>query len=420
LSYVGTVAAIRAFRGRNGQYRAMTTREECASLDAGDPLAPYRDRFQLPEGVIYLDGNSLGALPKAAVERAHGVIAEQWGSSLIRSWNDADWMELPFKTGDQIARLIGAEEGEVVACDSTSVNLFKLLAAAFAMRPERRVLLTEIDNFPTDNYVAEGVSDFLGERAERRLAPADKIIGAIDSNTAVVSLTHVNYRTGRIHDMAAINEAAVAHGALTLWDLSHSAGAIPLDLNDSGSDLAVGCGYKYLNGGPGAPAYLFVAKRHHAAIRQPISGWMGHAVPFEFAFQFRPALGIARMLSGTPPVIALAILESGLDILAEAGMAVLHEKSIALCELFMARIGKSCASHGLKLLSPRDSAERGSQVSYAFENGFGAVQALIARGMIGDFREPDVMRFGFAPLYIRYVDVWDAAEALTAVLDGEE
>ncbi len=398
----------------------MATREDCAERDAHDPLAPFRARFALPEGVIYLDGNSLGALPKVAVKRAVGVIDEEWGTGLIRSWNEADWMELPFKVGDKIAQLVGATAGEMVACDSTSVNLFKLLAAAFALRPERRVLLTDSDNFPTDNYVAEGIGDFLGDRVERRLVPADEIIDAIDDDTAVVSLTHVNYRTGRIHDMAAINAAAAAHGALTLWDLSHSAGAVSLDLNGAGADLAVGCGYKYLNGGPGAPACIFVAKRHQAAICQPLSGWMGHAAPFEFANQFRPARGIARMQSGTPPVIALAILDCSLDILAEAGMAALRAKSVALGELFIARIDATCTGHGLKLLSPRDFAKRGSQVSYAYANGFGAVQALIARGVIGDFRQPNVMRFGFAPLYLRYVDMWEAAEALGAVLDGDE
>lgn len=398
----------------------MMTRGDCAARDARDPLALFRARFALPEGVIYLNGNSLGALPKAAVERATSVIDEEWGTGLIRSWNEAGWMELPFRAGAKIAQLVGATAGEVVACDSTSVNLFKLLAAAFALRPERRVLLTDSDNFPTDNYVAEGIGDFLGDRVKRRLVPAGAIIDAIDDDTAVVSLTHVNYRTGRIHDMAAINAAAAAHGALTLWDLSHSAGAVPLDLKGAGADLAVGCGYKYLNGGPGAPAFIFVAKRHQTAICQPLSGWMGHAAPFEFANQFRPAPGIARMQSGTPPVIALAILDSSLDILAEAGMAALRAKSVALGELFIARIGATCSGHGLKLLSPRDSAERGSQVSYAYANGFGAVQALIARGVIGDFRQPNVMRFGFAPLYLRYVDMWEAAEALGAVLDGEE
>ncbi|MDP6588151.1 MAG: kynureninase [Alphaproteobacteria bacterium] len=398
----------------------MTTREDCAALDARDPLANFRARFALPEGVIYLDGNSLGALPLAAAERARDVIGEEWGDGLIRSWNEAGWMDLPFKVGARIAVLIGAEAGEVVACDSTSVNLFKLLAAALALRPKRHVVVTDSDNFPTDNYIAEGIGEFLGPRVERRLASADEIIDAIDGDTAVVSLTHVDYRTGRIHDMAAISAAAAARGALSLWDLSHSAGALALDLNGSGADLAVGCGYKYLNGGPGAPAYLFVAERHHAAIRQPLSGWMGHAAPFDFSPRFRPAPGIQRMLSGTPPVIALALLECGLDILSEAGMAALRAKSVALGELFMARIEARCAGHGLELLSPRDSAQRGSQVSYAYENGYGAVQALIARGVIGDFRQPDVMRFGLAPLYLRHVDVWDAAEALGEVLDGEE
>ena len=394
----------------------MTTREDCAALDARDPLATFRGRFALPERVIYLDGNSLGALPKAAIERARGVIGEEWGSGLIRSWNDADWMELPFTVGAKIARLIGAEADEVVACDSTSVNLFKLLTAAFALSPERRVLLTDSDNFPTDNYVAEGVGEFLGERVACRLAAADEMIDAIDADTAVVSLTHVNYRTGRMYDMAQISAAAAAHGALTLWDLSHSAGAVPVDLNGTGADLAVGCGYKYLNGGPGAPAYLFVAGRHQAAIRQPVSGWMGHAAPFEFAAGFRPAPGIARMLSGTPPVIALAVLECGLDVLAEAGMEALRAKSVALSELFMARIDAACAGHGLELLSPPDSAQRGSQVSYAYTNGYGAVQALIARRVIGDFRQPDVMRFGFAPLYLDEGDVLRAAGVLEEVM----
>jgi len=397
----------------------MTTREDCAALDADDPLAKFRARFHLPEGV-YLDGNSLGALPKAAAERAREVIGREWGEGLIRSWNDADWIGLPFKVGGKIARLIGAAPDEVVACDSTSVNLFKLLAAAFALRPERRVLLTDSDNFPTDNYVAEGVENFLGGDIERRVVAADDIVGAIGPETAVVSLTQVNYRTGRIHDMARISAAAAAAGALSLWDLSHSAGAIPVDLNGAGADLAAGCGYKYLNGGPGAPAYLFVAARHHESIRQPISGWMGHAAPFDSAPDFRPAPGIGRMLSGTPPVLALALLECGLDMLIEAGMDALRAKSMALSALFMSLVEANCAGHGLNLLSPEDSVLRGSQVSYGYENGYGAIQALIARGVVGDFRQPNVMRFGFAPLYLRYVDVWDAAQALGEVLADEE
>ena len=398
----------------------MTSREDCLALDAHDPLAAFRTRFALPEGVVYLDGNSLGARPKVAVARAQSVIGEEWGNGLIRSWNDADWIGLPAKVGDKLGQLIGAAPGEVVACDSTSVNLFKLLSAAFVLRPGRRVLLTDRDNFPTDNYVAEGVAAFLDGKVENRVLPAEEILAAIDQDVAVVSLTQVNYRTGRIYDMAKISAAATAMGALSLWDLSHSAGAIPVDLTGAGADLAVGCGYKYLNGGPGAPAYVFVPKRHHQAIRQPISGWLGHAAPFEFSGDFRPAPGIGRMLSGTPPVIALALLECGLDIIIEAGMDALRVKSMALSDLFISLITQYCDGRGLELISPQDANLRGSQVSYSYENGFGAMQALTARGVIGDFRQPNVMRFGFAPLYVTHIDLWDAVQALRAVLVGAE
>ena len=398
----------------------MTSREDCLALDAHDPLAAFRTRFALPEGVVYLDGNSLGARPKVAAARAQSVIGEEWGNGLIRSWNDADWIGLPAKVGDKLGQLIGAAPGEVVACDSTSVNLFKLLSAAFVLRPGRRVLLTDRDNFPTDNYVAEGVAAFFDGKVEIRVLPAEEILAAIDQDVAVVSLTQVNYRTGRIYDMAKISAAATAMGALSLWDLSHSAGAIPVDLTGAGADLAVGCGYKYLNGGPGAPAYVFVPKRHHQAIRQPISGWLGHAAPFEFSGDFRPAPGIGRMLSGTPPVIALALLECGLDIIIEAGMDALRVKSMALSDLFISLITQQCDGHGLELISPQDANLRGSQVSYSYENGFGAMQALIARGVIGDFRQPNVMRFGFAPLYVTHIDLWDAVQALRAVLVGAE
>jgi kynureninase len=398
----------------------MTSREDCLALDAHDPLAAFRTRFALPEGVVYLDGNSLGARPKVAAARAQSVIGEEWGNGLIRSWNDADWIGLPAKVGDKLGQLIGAAPGEVVACDSTSVNLFKLLSAAFVLRPGRRVLLTDRDNFPTDNYVAEGVAAFLDGKVEIRVLPAEEILAAIDQDVAVVSLTQVNYRTGRIYDMAKISAAATAMGALSLWDLSHSAGAIPVDLTGAGADLAVGCGYKYLNGGPGAPAYVFVPKRHHQAIRQPISGWLGHAAPFEFSGDFRPAPGIGRMLSGTPPVIALALLECGLDIIIEAGMDALRVKSMALSDLFISLITQYCDGRGLELISPQDANLCGSQVSYSYENGFGAMQALIARGVIGDFRQPNVMRFGFAPLYVTHIDLWDAVQALRAVLVGAE
>lgn len=398
----------------------MTSREDCLALDAHDPLAAFRTRFALPEGVVYLDGNSLGARPKVAAARAQSIIGEEWGNGLIRSWNDADWIGLPAMVGDKLGQLIGAAPGEVVACDSTSVNLFKLLSAAFVLRPGRRVLLTDRDNFPTDNYVAEGVAAFLDGKVKIRVLPAEEILAAIDQDVAVVSLTQVNYRTGRIYDMAKISAAATAMGALSLWDLSHSAGAIPVDLTGAGADLAVGCGYKYLNGGPGAPAYVFVPKRHHQAVRQPISGWMGHAAPFEFSGDFRPAPGIGRMLSGTPPVIALALLECGLNIIIEAGMDALRVKSMALSDLFISLITQHCDGHGLELISPQDANLRGSQVSYSYENGFGAMQALIARGVIGDFRQPNVMRFGFAPLYVTHIDLWDAVQALRAVLVGAE
>ena len=398
----------------------MISKEDILALDARDPVAKFRTRFALPEGVVYLDGNSLGALPKAAAARARSVIVGEWGNGLIRSWNDADWLGLPAKVGDKLGQFIGAAPGEVVACDSTSVNLFKLLSAAFALRPGRRVLLTDNDNFPTDNYVAEGVAAFLDGKVECRVLPAEEILSAIDKDVAVVSLTQVNYRTGRIYDMAEISAAATEMGALSLWDLSHSTGAIPVDLNGAGADLAVGCGYKYLNGGPGAPAYVFVPKRYQQVIRQPISGWMGHAEPFEFAGAFRPAPGIDCMLSGTPPVIALALLECGLDIMIEAGMDALRAKSVALSDLFISLIAEHCDGHSLELISPKDVNLRGSQVSYSYENGYGAMQALIARGVIGDFRQPDVMRFGFAPLYISYVNVWDAVQALCTVLDGAE
>lgn len=398
----------------------MTTREQCVALDAEDALAALRDRFHLPDGVIYLDGNSLGALPKAAAERAHQVIRDEWGEGLIRSWNDSGWIDLPFAVGGKLARLIGAEPGEVVATDSTSVNLFKLLAAALRLNPERRVVLTDSDNFPTDNYITEGLLDMLGERYERRLAPEKDIVAAIDETVAVVSLTHVNYRTGRLYDMAKMTAAARAKGALMLWDLSHSAGAVPVDLNGCGVDLAVGCGYKYLNGGPGAPAYLFVAKRHHQSIRQPLTGWMGHAAPFDFAPGYRPAAGIARMLAGTPSVVAMSILDSSLDVLLEAGTAALRQKSTRLTDLFIELVESRCAGLGLSLQSPKRAAQRGSQVSYRHDHGYPAMQALIARGVIGDFRAPDIMRFGFAPLYLRHVDVWDAVSALAEVLANEE
>jgi kynureninase len=399
------------------------TRDELAERDARDPLADFRDRFTLPDGVIYLDGNSLGPLPAAAVDRLAAVMRDQWGRDLIKSWNDHDWISLPARLGDKIAQLIGADAGEVVVADSTSVNLFKLLAAALPLRPGRPVILSEERNFPTDLYVAQGLAGLLGDGTELRLvaddgvgSASDQVMAALDDDVAVVMLTEVDFKTGERHDMARVTRAVHDAGALMLWDLAHSAGAFAVDLSGCDADLAVGCGYKYLNGGPGAPAFLYVAKRLQDAVRPPLSGWMGHEAPFAFDIDYRPADGIARNLCGTPAILAQSALEVGLDIMREADMTTLRGKSVALCEGFIALVEGRCDEYGFRLVSPRDPARRGSQVSFAHEHGYPIMQALIARGVIGDFRAPDVLRFGFTPLYTRHVDVWDAVETLREIM----
>jgi kynureninase len=397
--------------------QASLTRAEVAALDASDPLAVFRDRFHLPDNVLYMDGNSLGALPKATAERLAAVIANEWGEGLIRSWNTAGWIDLPHRVGDKIGRLIGAKPNEVIVADSTSVNIFKVLAAALRLKPKRHVILSEPDNFPTDLYMAQGLADLLGGRHELVLKPADEIADAITNAVAVVMLTHVNYRTGAMHDMAALTTQAHERGALVIWDLAHTAGAMPVDLTAANADFAIGCGYKYLNGGPGAPAFLYVAKRHQAKFSQPLSGWMGHAQPFAFDWQYEPAKGIARYLCGTPPVLSLAALESGVDLLLEADLAMLREKSQRLADLFITLVAQQCGHHALQLATPRDPAIRGSQVSLHHPEGYAIMQALIARGVIGDFRAPDIMRFGFTPLYQRYTDVWDAVAILADILN---
>nr|ACF98155.1 putative kynureninase [uncultured bacterium 1116] len=395
----------------------LITRADCQTRDRADPLAPFRDRFVLPQNLVYLDGNSLGALPKAAAARIKRSVEAEWGQDLIKSWNLHRWIDLPQRAGAKIARLVGAKAGEVIVADSTSVNLFKLLAAALAMRPGRRVILSEPGNFPTDLYVAQGLIEMLGGKHELKLVPAEKIIGAIDDKVAVVSLTHVNYKSGRIHDMAAVTAKAHAAGALMLWDLCHSAGALPVDLNAAKADLAVGCGYKYLNGGPGAPAFLFVAGRHQEAIRPPLSGWMGHAHPFTFDVDYEPAEGIARNLCGSPPVLSMSALDAALDVMLEADMAAIRMKSLALGDLFLALIEQECGTHGfVNGSAPR--SERGSQVGLLHPEGYAIMQALIAKGVIGDFRAPDMLRFGFAPLYNRYLDVWEAVAGLKTVMDA--
>jgi kynureninase len=412
--------------------RSAPTRERCAALDAADRLAPLRQLFELPAEVIYLDGNSLGALPKSAADRVQRTVRDEWGRGLITSWNHAGWIDLPRQLGDKIARLVGAAPGELVVADSTSINLFKVLWAALALQrrraPQRRVILSERSNFPTDLYIAQSLA--ATHELQLRLVPSDQLSAALDSSVAVLMLTHVNYRTGFMHDMAALTRAAHDAGVLTVWDLAHSAGAVPVDLNGAAADFAIGCGYKYLNGGPGAPAFVWMHAQHAAGFEQPLSGWMGHAAPFDFSPDYRPASGITRALCGTPPVLSMAALDCGLDTLLAAepygGMRALREKSLALTRCFTELVDARCADHGLAVVSPRNDAQRGSQVCLTRDEGaYAIVQALIARGVIGDFRSgeagvPDILRFGFTPLTLRFVDVWDAVEHLRQVMHSGE
>jgi kynureninase len=394
------------------------TLEAALALDAADPLGGFRSRFVLPPGVIYLDGNSLGPMPLAAREKLAAVADREWGEGLIRSWNDADWIAAPERVGAKIARLIGAAPGEVVVADSTSVNLFKLLVAALRARPDRRVILTETGNFPTDLYVAGGAAGVMSDTSVRAVDPTD-VEGAINGDIAVVMLTHVHYKSAARRDMAGLTTAAHAAGALVLWDLSHSAGAIEVDLNACDADLAVGCGYKFLNGGPGAPAFLYVAERLQAALASPLTGWMGHAAPFDFIDAYRPAAGVKRFLCGTPPILGLAALEAGVDLALEVAPADLAAKSAKLWDFFNALMEVRLAGQGFSLATPVDPAVRGSHISYVHPMGYAIMQALIARGVIGDFREPDVMRFGLTPLYLRFEDVWRAVDVLAQIMSAE-
>ncbi|WP_284616415.1 kynureninase [Aquabacterium humicola] len=419
---------------------SFTTRQQALQRDADDALAPLRAQFALPDGLIYLDGNSLGVLPRTTAARLSQVVTDEWGTGLIGSWNTAGWMQLPQRIGDKIGALVGAKPGEVVAADSTSVNLFKVLSAALKIardgQPDgsaRTVIVSERSNFPTDLYIAETLAREHGCTL-RLVASPEQIPAALDGSTALLMLTHVNYRTGRMHDMAALSAAAHAAGALAVWDLAHSAGAVPVDLHADGADFAVGCGYKYLNGGPGAPAFCWVHPRHVDRFVQPLSGWIGHASPFEFTPGYAPAAGISRYLCGTPAVLSLAALECGVDTFDAAapfgGMAAIRSKSLALTRLFIELVDARCAGHGLEMISPRDDARRGSQVCLGRQlgdGGYAIVQALIQRGVVGDFRAgdakdglPDILRFGVTPLYTRFVDVWDAVEHLVQVLDSGE
>ena len=439
----------------------MTTLQDCLNLDAQDPLRSLRTLFSIPEGTIYLDGNSLGVMPAATPARVADVVTREWGTDLIQSWNKNGWFALPQQVGNKIARLIGAGDNEVVATDSTSINLYKVLSAALNMAavdcPQRKRIVSERSNFPTDLYIAEALCKERG--LELVLVEPEGIHDALTQDVAVLMLTHVNYRTGAMHDMAALTAAAHAAGALMVWDLAHSAGAVPVDLTGAGADYAVGCGYKYLNGGPGAPAFVWVNPKHANRFWQPLAGWWGHAAPFAFTPDYQPAPGITRYQCGTQPIISLAALECGLGVFAAAealgGMAALRAKSLALTDLFITLVEERCAGHGLGLATPREHAERGSQVCLTREYGphapplrgslppegaattlgrpgggdsgaYAIVQALIARGVVGDYRagdggrHKDILRFGFTPLYIGFEEVWHAVEHLKQVLESGE
>ncbi|WP_428309753.1 kynureninase [Hydrocarboniphaga sp.] len=401
----------------------MITRETLLQLDATDPLAARREAFVLPANTIYLDGNSLGAMPRAAAERVRHTLDHDWSQALVRSWNappsGAGWVDLPQRVGAKIGRLIGARDGETLACDSTSVNLFKLLSLALKLRPDRRLILSDRDNFPTDLYMAQGLSALLGGEHQLRAVAPDEVEAAIDERVAVVSLSHVNYRNGALYDMAAITRRAHEAGALMLWDLAHSAGALPIALADCDVDLAVGCGYKYFNGGPGAPAYLYVAQRLQPQATSPLTGWFGHEKPFEFIPAYAPAAGIDRMQVGTPAILSMSALDAALDIWDGVDLQQLRAKSIRQCETFVALV-EQWMPGVFEVTSPLDSARRGSQVCLRHEQAWPIMQALIGRGVIGDVRAPDILRFGFTPLYVSYADVWDAANTLREIMQHGE
>ena len=390
--------------------------DRIAAADAEDPLAPLRCEFALPDGIVYLDGNSLGALPKAASARIAEVVTHEWGAGLIRSWTRHDWIGLPQRLGERIAGLIGAGPGQVVVTDSTSVNLFKLLAAALHMRPRRATILSERGNFPTDLYIADGLTRFLNRGHRLLLVDAEELGAHIADDTAVVMLTHVDFKSGRMHDMEEVTRNAHEAGAMMLWDLSHSTGAVPVALDDCQADFAVGCGYKYLNGGPGAPAFAYVAARHQDALVSPLAGWMGHAEPFAFAADYRPAEGIGRLLCGTPPIISLVALDVGVALAERAGIDAIRAKSIAMVTTLMRLVEQECAEFGFAAITPHDARHRGSHLALRHADGYPIMQALIDRGVIGDFRAPDVLRFGLAPLYLRYVDLWNAVAVLREVM----
>jgi kynureninase len=394
------------------------SRADLEALDKADPLAPFRARFDLPEGVIYLDGNSLGALPKETPARLARVAQAEWGADLIKSWNAHGWFDAPQRIGAKIGKLIGAGEGETIVADSTSINLYKALSAALSINSGRKIVLSERGNFPTDLYMAQGLIAQLGQGHELRLAEPKDFPAAIADDVAVVLLTHASYRTGFLYDMDAVTRAAHAKGALIIWDLAHSAGAVPLTLAKADYDFAVGCGYKFLNGGPGAPSFIAIAKKHQQNFAPVLSGWFGHARPFDFSQDYAPSPGIARASVGTPPVLSLAALEVGVDLALEAPIAALHAKAMRQYDVFAALMEQQLHGHGFTLAAQDGPGGRGSQITYRHEQGWPIMQALIANGVIGDFRAPDIVRFGFTPMYLGFAELWDAVAILKRIMQA--
>lgn len=400
----------------------MITFDQCQAWDSEDPLKNVKNDFALPADVIYLDGNSLGARPRKSLALAQEVITQQWGEDLINSWNKADWWGLPTRLGDKVAKLIGANAGETIISDSTSLNLFKVLSAAVSIqaenKPERKVIIAEKDVFPTDIYMIEGFINLLNQGYQLVLIENQDDLSKhlASQQVAVVVLSHVNYRTGYLYDMAVLNQQVHAEGALLIWDLCHSVGAVTIELNKTDSDFAIGCTYKYLNGGPGSPALLWVNQKHQNQAGQPLSGWWGHNKPFNMADHYEPAQGIRRFLCGTQPILSMSLIECGLDIFLDTNMQTIREKSLKLTDLFMALVEQECADFGFELITPTSHHYRGSHVSYKHPNGYQIIQALIARGVIGDYREPAVLRFGVTPLYLSHVDMWNAVQAIKQVM----
>lgn len=396
----------------------MISIEQVRNLDVDDVLSHKRAEFLLPAETIYLDGNSLGPLTVNAKERIAKVVSDEWGADLIQSWNKHQWIDLPVKVGEKIAPLIGAATGQVVCCDSISVNLFKLLASALALNAERQVVLSQRDNFPTDLYMAEGLAELLGEqRCQLKQVDSSDLIDSIDESVAVLMLTQTNFRSGELHDMQQLTELAHSKGVLVIWDLAHSAGAFQVELDKCNVDFAVGCGYKYLNGGPGSPAFVYVASRHQSIVNQPLSGWMGHKSPFDFAPAYMAASGVSQYLAGTPNILSMVALDAALDVFDDIDMQAVEHKSQALSTLFLELIQASPALTLFSCISPSVANKRGSQLAFTHPEAFAISQALIAHGVIVDFRAPDIVRFGFTPLYISFENIWHAVHALNDIVE---